>query len=152
MTPTMNRPTHVKCYGGPLHGQLIGIQDTRGGRFEVHDARFQKRPSPFDWDPDAPYIPEDYCFDTVTYQIERYREQRGNMRREMEIAILEGAELTHREHWQIDHDLRDYHWTPTHKPSFLYEFDRWIDLCCYKHTGDVRHLDSEFHLPPHKVA
>ena len=139
----------MKCFGGPLH-----LQNHEPNPAFYHD-RFEIPSVPpsyiYDWN----YDPEPYYCDlgyiTSTYMILRYRDNRGNMYREIEIAVYEG-QLLPREEREMQWELDPIPWKPTHEPSFLYEFERWWNLMMYRRTGKVCYLYGEFRLPSRRAT
>ena len=132
------RQRSIKCYGGPKHGEYI---TTDRDRFDVMVP--PQRNVCLRWD-EPMYM--DLSFHTVTYTVELFRELRGNWLREMEIAVIDGAmNITNSDKWEIESDIRKYHWRPYLEPNFLKDFDDWFAWCAYRNDHyNSQHLFEEF--------
>ena len=123
-----------------MHGEFIW---TDRGRFEV-PVYPRKPPMVYHWTDPVPYPEQSYS--RVTYTVEIYREVQGNCLREMRIAVIDGAKnITTRDHWEIEDDMRQMHWVPWQEPSFLKDFESWFAWCAYRNDNfNSKHLQEEF--------
>lgn len=120
----------VKCYGGPCHGREENIPEG-AHRFEV---RLRLGPPPFMHSIEdflAAYAPQLDC-DTCTYFVYPYyqrgiTEARSIVERQMEVAVLDGCDLTTREWYEIERDIERSPWKWPNKPNFLTQFDQWFE-------------------------
>ena len=135
----------IKFYGGPYHGKTRVIEPGLR-RYTVRCQDFQSMR--IDYYADLSVPPQDLWANhrEVTYEIDLWREQRGNAFREQRVAILEGEKnLQQHERYQIEDDMRHFRWKPWREPSILKDFERWFNWCAYRHTGkEYEYLSEEF--------
>lgn len=120
--------TQVKFYGGPAHGRIEDIQD---GCHQIHVpvSRFTR----------IEYVPRELTmsemlreptWENETYYIQRYH-QRGvsfagnQFYRHIAVAMWERGELTVRDQYEVESDIRRVEWILEKEPSILYDFDQW---------------------------
>ena len=73
----------------------------------------------------------------VSYRIETYHQTLGSFHRQIEIAILEGADLFPHEEHELQRAFDGIPWAIRWPASILYEFDEWWRQAVYKHTGEL---------------
>ena len=124
----------VKCYGGPAHGRevdLDALTAQQSRRFEIPIEPIVDRLRYTPWPLDL-RIPPQPRITTNTYYLQIY-EQVGHTRigavvhRQLQIALLEGADLLTRELHDLQYAMDDQPWTWSEDPSILYQFDEWIE-------------------------
>ena len=132
----------VKCYGGPLHGEIISCEKDR------FEALLRPRLNRAGWCCDPLPTIDMETLVTVTYMIETFSERRGVAHREIKVAVIEGPDnLLCREEWEIEYDLGHERWHPVEQPKILREFDSWFNWCVYRHTAKEKYLVPEFCKP-----
>lgn len=123
----------VKCYGGPAHGREVNLDDLtarQSRRFEMSvepivDRRTRYFPSTFDLT-----IPPQPRITTNTYYLQTYEQagytlSRAVVYRQLQIALLEGADLLMREVRDLEYAMDDQPWTWRQNPSILHQFEEW---------------------------
>lgn len=122
----------VKCYGGPAHGHTMDLDDLtarQSRRFEVMGRSTIDRPRYAPWPLDL-RIPPPPLRITSTYYLQTY-EQTGRtdlgavVYRQLQVALLEGADLMLRERHELEDAMQHTPWTWSKEPSFLYQFEQW---------------------------
>jgi hypothetical protein len=122
----------VKFYGGPMHGKTWTVED---GQFrleavETLGQRVSFRDRPIDYQRPSPTL------EHRTYHIKRYAESWSHtIVREIEVAVLEGADLFPRERHELDRDLQKSEWFITHRVSMLKDFSEWWTQTILEFTG-----------------
>lgn len=125
---------NIKFYGGPLHGKAQHITDDalRAGRLEVAMPKLVRPPLYLreSFDSLAPLSMRGPTYDTITYYFRMYTMGEvtptlAHVRRDKWAAVFEQAELTHREMWDLERDMRNVPWEWMQEPSIVYDFEQW---------------------------
>ena len=138
----------IKCYGGPMHGERVNL-DAGCRRFECPVPRLTHRQmsSLYDLAPDLLLGIPPLTHQRVSYFVQPWQQEGitlagARMRRRMNIGLLDGCEITHREQDDLSFDLDGLPWEWIRKPNFLKEFDQWFEYTYCEVTGKqpvVRH-------------
>jgi len=120
----------VKCYGGPAHGREVNLDALTARQVTL---RVERRPAHYLLCPPfnlrVPPLPR---ITTNTYYLQTY-EQTGftprgaEVYRQLQVALLEGADLLVRELHDLRYAMDDLPWIWSQDPSILGQFDKWIE-------------------------
>ena len=132
----------MKVFGGPMHGQNI---EFKGLRFQAMGPARISGSMLFCSDLGDPQetasrlLVQPLQIKEYSYYRERYAEQRTQprRRREIEVAILEGAKLSPREEHELERDIDSMPWQLDPADSFLGDFEQWLAEVTHRHTGQI---------------
>lgn len=122
----------VKCYGGPAHGREVNLDALtarQSRRFEMTVVPLTDRPRYTPWPPDL-RIPPQPRITTNTYYLQTYSQMGytlsgAEVHRQLQIALLEGADLLMREAHELQDEMAHLPWTWSKDPNILYQFEEW---------------------------
>jgi len=130
----------VKCYGGPMHGEYITLDDGCY-RFECKTPQLVRRRMLADLRTvDLMLAIPPTTHDRMTYYLHRWQqvgrtEAGAEVFREMYVGLLEGTDILPREKSELDYDLSGQLWQWPCKPNFLKQFDQWFEYTYCEVTG-----------------
>jgi hypothetical protein len=123
--------TEVKCYGGPAHGRVVNVSEMATNRIEmlveprVDLARYEEYP---------PHLVDALLMrpriETNTYYLQMYAQEgitecRSGVFRQLKVAVVDGADLTVREKYELERGMESIPWRWKTAPSILSQFGAW---------------------------
>ena len=121
----------VKCYGGPAHGHTMNLDDA-AHRFEMF---VEPRVDRVSFQPYPPHLSDALLvrpsrIEINTYYLQTYKQEgiteyRSEVFRYLRVAIVDGADLTREEKYELEDTMDHVPWLWKLAPSYLYQFEAW---------------------------